>query len=72
MTVSRTKVEAGTALVGATLGIAGAVLLEPVILVAGAVAAGVATVMRIMDAEKRNPTQSSSNRSATSGRKVAV
>ncbi len=49
-TTSRSsKIEAGAALLGAGLGAVGVVMAEPLILVAGAVAAVVATGMRMSD-----------------------
>lgn len=70
MSVSRTKVEAGTALVAAGLGVAGAILLEPLFLLVGAAVAGVATAMRIIDAERENP--QSRDTHSRNGQKVAM
>lgn len=49
-----TKFEASAALVGAVLGAMGAILFEPVILSVGAILATTATILRIVERDKKS------------------
>lgn len=49
---SSTKIETGAAILGATIAAAGAVLVEPILLVIGAVAVTAATVLRVTESQK--------------------
>ena len=50
---TNTKIETGAAILGATIAAAGAVLIEPVLIVIGAAAVTAATVMRVRDSREQ-------------------
>jgi hypothetical protein len=50
---TNTKLEAGAAILGATFAAAGAILIEPMLMVLGAAAVTAATVMRVRESRER-------------------
>ena len=53
MNISNTKIEAIGAIVGAVMGAAGALLIDPIVMVIGLAVAGIVTLMRINDRNKK-------------------
>jgi hypothetical protein len=61
----RTKIEAGSAVIGAVIGAVGAVMINPTIIGVGIMVAGAATVARILDRHKQQ--QSAGQKSRVPG-----